>query len=208
MRKRAVFVLILCTLSCGYGQRILNKSLVSDGARFFYLDADQAYRIELETNKDDQIDVRAVVEGEYAEAMLIDLRKEGSNVFISPVFSPGFQTKNDKLSAHKVVSVSLWISLPEDISLSVVGSSSHISVRGRYQKLSVELEEGRCDLDDLQGIIGVLTASAEIRVSAKEGVVRAQSEHGSLTMEKLPLGEAEYNLRSDTGDIIVQRIRE
>ena len=207
MWKRAALLLFLCTVAGSYGQRVIHKSLVNEDARFFYLDAGQAYRIELETNNDDQIDVQAVVEGEYAESTLIDLRKEGSNVYISHTFSPEFQKLNDKLSAHKVVSVSLKISLPEEISLSVMGSSSHISVRGKYRNLSLELEEGRCDLEELEGIVSVTTASAEIIVMAKEGVVLAESDNGSLNIEKLPLGEAEYNLRSNSGNITVQRIR-
>ncbi len=205
MWKSAVLFLLLCAVTNSYSQRVLHKSLVSNGARFFYLDAGQAYRIQLNTNKEDHIEVHAVVDGEYAQDMLIDIREEGANVFISPVFSPDFQPRNDKLGAHKVVSVSLQISLPEGISLSVKSSSSHISVEGKYRKLSVDLKEGLCDLNELQGIIGVTTASAGILVNAKEGVVRARSDHGLVEIEKLPLGEAEYNLRSNSGNIKVLR---
>ena len=206
MRRKAVLLILICTVAYSYGQRVLNKSLVNKDARFFYLDAGPAYRIQLETNTDHKIDVRAVVEGEYSQEMLIDLREDGSNVYISPAFSPEFQPQNDKLSAHKVVSVSLNISLPEGMSLSVKGIQSDISVRGKFQSLSVYLKDGRCNLHELLGIVNISTVSAAISVSAKNGVVRAQSDSGVVEIEQLPLGDAEYNLRSDSGNIKVLKI--
>ena len=206
MRRKAVLLLLICAVTHSYGQRVLNKSLVNKDARFFYLDAGPAYRIQLETNTDHQLDIRAVVEGEYAQEMLIDLREEGSNVYISPAFSPEFQPQNDKLSAHKVVSVSLHISLPEGVSLSIKGTESDISVRGKYQSLNVDLKNGLCDLHELQGIVSISTVSAGISVSAKNGVVHAQSDSGVVEIEQLPLGEAEYDLRSDSGNIKVTKI--
>ena len=119
-------------------QRMIEKSLVNKNVRFFYIDSSLAYQLILDTNLSGEIGLRASIEGEYQNEIVLNVQESGSDLFISPAFSPEYQFKNDKLSAHKVISISLEISVPENLSVHLTGTSTNVKAKGVYKLLQVE----------------------------------------------------------------------
>ena len=202
MIKKTVLLFLLCSvLPSVYAQRIIEKSLVNKHARFFYVDSGLAYKVLLRTHASQEIKLRATVEGEYQNEIVLNIQDSGSEFFIGTSFSPEFQFKNDKLSAHKVISIALEISVPEKLSVYLKGDYTNLNASGSYELLDVNLKEGRCYLDQTLGEISVITQSGGIVLLSSEGYIEAETEYGKIDAEQLPLGEAVYNLKSSSGNI-------
>ena len=201
-----LLLLISTAVNTGIGQKIIQKSLVVKNARFFYINSDYAYRVELETNKTEEISVEATIDGEYKEDILLLIEEKDANVEIRSDFRPDSQEFKDKLSAHKVLSISMKISLPEDRSVWFKGNNTHLKAGGNYDHFQVLLLEGRCELNDLSGRVRVNTSSGDIFLRSKGGVVHAVSDYGQIQQEELPLGNADYQLKTITGDIHIDLI--
>ncbi len=205
--KITVLFLLLCAVTTStFSQRILSKTLVNRPTRHFYIDAQHAFQVGLNTNTNHEISVKALAEGEYEKDLILDLREEGSHIHIGISFHPDYHIKNDKLSAHKVISVSLEISIPAEMFVYLNGVSSRIEIEGLYKLLQVVMQDGHCDLDQVNGVVKVSTTSGGISLKSNGGVVSADTEFGQLEIQELPLGEAEYSLKSISGDIHVQHV--
>jgi hypothetical protein len=155
----------------------------------------------LETSTGDELVVEAIIEGEYTEELLIRIREEGSTVMISAGFHPDFVNPNDKLSAHKVVSIALSIHIPELKEVQVFGTNCNVNVRGLFSALGVVLDDGRCTLNQVQQKVEVSTQSGDIILYCSKGLIKAESRYGKITGEAIPKGDNTFELQSNTGDI-------
>ena len=208
MIKKAIFPLLFCAVLLPLNaQRIINKSLVNKHARFFYIDANLAHEVLLGTTNSNEIRIQATVEGEYQNEIVLDIRESGSEIYIGTTFSPEFRAKNDKLSAHKVVSITMEILVPQGLSTGLKGSFTHLKASGIYKLLQVDLHDGSCQLDQLSGDIRVTSKTGSIVLRSNSGVVDAATEYGQLLSDDLPMGNSAYYLRSTHGNIhIVKKL--
>ena len=206
MIRASVILLLLCTaVSPIKAQRIIQKSLVNDQVPFFYVDSSLAYQVNISTKTSHEINIIATVEGEYQNELVLNIQESGSDIFISTSFTPEFKAKNDKLSAHKVISIALDISIPEKLSLHLKGNYTHLNARGSYKELGVDLQDGRCYLNNTYGEIAVNTVSGDIFLESNHGYVEANSEYGQVEIDELPLSDAAFKLNTVSGNIHVIR---
>ena len=188
------------------GQKRLTKTLLNSQITSISIDADLVYRIVLETVNSNEVTVEASMEGEYQKDLVVPLRKQGNTLFIEPEFSPQFQLPNDKLGAHKVVSVSMRIQVPRYQNVQLTGLSCEVSATGEYRDLRIVFNDGSCHLSHLAENTTVQTGSALIQVSLITGVVEAISKYGEVQMDPVPRGDHNLRLFSNRGDISVRRI--
>ena len=205
IRASVILLLMFTAVSPIKAQRIIEKSLVNDHARFFYVDSSLAYQVDISTNTSKDISILATVEGEYQNEIVLNIEESGSEIFISTSFSPEFQAKNDKLSAHKVISIALDMSIPENLVLYLKGTYTHMNVSGHYKELGVDLQDGRCHLNNTSGAIHVNTKSGDIILEGSHGYVEAKSEYGKVEIDELPLSDAAFKLNTVSGNIHVVR---
>lgn len=143
------------------------------------------------------------MEGEYAKDLVIKLEEDGENIGISADFLPSFKNPNDKLSAHKVISIVLKVTLPEFMTTSVNGTHTNVTAEGKYKDLSITLSDGNCTLHDISEKASVKTQSGEISVIRARGDVTTQSTYGKVKKGIIPPGDEIYLLQSVEGTIIV-----
>lgn len=206
MTRAAIFFLLLCICSSSVNaQRILTKSIPQKHGRIFHIDAKNSFDVSLKTVKSSIINVKAIAEGEYENDVILNLWEEGSDVFIGIDFHPDYKNRNDKLGAHKVLSVSLDISIPESSLVFLDGDSANFALTGNYESLKVDLREGRCQLDEVYGDVQVTTETGDIELTTTGGAVEAKSEYGELIKAEIPLGQAAYSLRSNSGNIRIKK---
>jgi len=132
--------------------------------------------------------------------------QDGRAIIVNAGFRSNFNIPNDKLSAHKVVSISLNIKLPKHKYVAVFGRSCNVNIGGVYQNLRVTLSDGTCTLTNVSETIEVKTQSGDIYVSGRSGIVNSTSKYGKITGDKIPEGNTKYELSTVTGDIFVTRI--
>jgi hypothetical protein len=201
-----VFVALFFALNFLTAQKVVKKSIVDSVVSSFQIDASDCFEINVETVKSDEILVEATIDGEYKKDLGLNVRVEGSTILVSAGFQPNFIRHNDKLSAHKVVSIALNIKLPENRNVTVFGTSCNIIANGVYKKLKVTLNDGACTLINVAETAEVTTQSGDIYIESKSGNVIGTSKYGNVSEDKLPLGDTKYMLSTVTGDILIKRI--
>ena len=68
------------------------------------------FKVELGTSLGNEINIEAEIDGEYVKDLDLKVRTIGSTILVEAGFAPNFENPNDKLSAHKVVSITLKLS--------------------------------------------------------------------------------------------------
>ena len=199
--------LLLALPARAVAQKHVERTLLEPEIRAIAIDARQCFALDLVAADTDAVTLEADMEGEYQSDVLVRSERLGNTLYISTAFSPAFHLPNDKLGAHKVLSVRLRVTVPEYQRVQVDANECRLTTAGIFRKLEVRLREGGCRLAHEAENTEVTTFSAPIEVTASGGRVRAESGHGSVVLDSMPGGPARYHLRSTHGNITVRRIR-
>jgi len=203
--KRTVLVLIF-SVNLLSAQKVVRKTMLNPEIKAIAIDGINCFKINMKTSNSDELEVRAKIEGEYKKNLILNLREEGSNLFVNAGFSPNFKDPNDKLSAHKVVSISLDIGLPESQRVQVNGLSCNVFVTGNYEQLKITLNDGNCSLNNVSEKVFVVTQSGDINLRSKRGKIKSVSKFGKIEDNDIPIGTDYYSLKTTTGNIGLMRI--
>lgn len=186
-------------------QKKVHKVLLKDAVELIQVNAENCFEVVLETGKNDAIEIEAQMDGEYSNDLQMKVSEVGNTLVLGAGFQPGFRNPNDKLSAHKVVSVALKIILPDYKNVEVFGQSARIMAYGDYMNLDVTLSDGTCELHNVTEEVSVRTQSGNILVSANKAKIYAETKYGTLSNNPIPKGFNQYKLNSVTGDIILSK---
>ncbi len=186
-------------------QKIVKKTILNPDIVAIEIDAKNCFEIKMKTSKSDDLLIQATIDGEYKRDLILNLKEDGSNVSVSAGFSPIFKNPNDKLSAHKVVSISLEIVLPEFQSVQVNGTSRNVLATGIYEQLKITLNDGSCTLKDISGKVAATTQSGDINVESKSAEIKVVSKFGKIQKNDIPVGDNYFILTTTTGDIDLVR---
>ena len=189
----------------GISQKLIEKELVNPETKSIEINTANCFLVTMATHRGKQLKIEASMEGEYAKDLSIALEEKGSNILIGANFLPSFTPPNDKLSAHKVISISLSVILPEYMKVNVHGTHSNVFAQGNYKDLSVTLADGNCTLNKIVEKVSVKTQKGEIVVQAARGTVDTKSDYGEVIKGKVTNGDAYFNLYSVEGDILVNK---
>lgn len=201
-----IFILLFFTLNFLTAQKVIKKSIVDAAISSFQIDVSNCFKVAIQTSKNNEVIVEATIDGEYRKDLILNLQEEGSSVYISAGFHPNFKNPNDKLSAHKVVSIALEIILPAHKNVIAFGTSCTIHAMGAYNELNIRLNDGASHLTDIQGFAKVITQSGDISVKSKKAEIRSISKYGKVTSNEIPKGNNKYILNTVTGNIFLKRI--
>lgn len=187
------------------GQKTVRKSFPAPFGTLIQIDTDKCYEAKIVASESDELVVEARLDGEYAEALSVNITEEGSTLWVGTDFNPNFENPNDKLSAHKVVSVSLIIQIPAHLDVQVFGTSCNVNLSGAFRNVDVVLNDGSCTLNQVASQVHVQTQSGHIRLNSLQGVIRAVSHYGKVIQETIPEGDELFDLETVSGDITLQR---
>lgn len=205
---RPLFVLVgLLFLVQVQGQKLVKKAFIGPRTQSIQIDAQNCYQIDLQTAKTKEVQVEASIEGEYAKDLLVSIEEKGTTVRISAGFHPNFINPNDKLSAHKVVSIALHITVPQYKEVAVFGTNSNVEVEGKYQSLDVTLSDGRCALNNVSETVEVTTQKGDIWLQADSGNILAESAYGHVEKAQIPTGQNQYTLKTVEGNIHLRKTK-
>ncbi|RZV68786.1 MAG: hypothetical protein EX254_01775 [Flavobacteriaceae bacterium] len=206
--KYSVLFLIFFICSAGHAQKRMVKSFSADNIDVINFKFDQIYLIELNSSETQKIQIEAQVEGENSEHIVLTNRKYANGLFISSDYQPAYKDENDKLSAHKVISVFLSIKVPKEKTIYLKSDIANVKARGDFKKLTIELVNGNCDIADFYGNALINTQEGNIDLTADNAKVSAQSESGKVSAEELIEGLNEIELYSRNGDITITKSQE
>lgn len=184
---------------------MVEKTIVDSHITFIEIDATNCFDIILETVQGDAMQIEAKIDGEYHNNVLLMVGEEGNTLQVGAGFQPNFVKPNDKLSAHKVVSIALRIRLPQGKSVVLNGTSCNVSAKGTYLNLEVSLNDGQCVLHQISEKVMVRTQSGDILIFSKEAAILAESKYGIVSENHIPKGDTKYVLKTVTGNIHLNR---
>lgn len=164
---------------------------------------EQCFEVEIGTVPTQEVSVEADMEGEYQNDVFILMETIGNTLRIGTDFTPNFEQPNDKLSAHKVLSVRLKILLPEHLRVSLVAGDCQVSTTGNYRELDVKIAGGGCTLKHKAEKTAVNTISGFITAEISSGQANVYSGYGEVNLGPIPRGNAQYDLKSVRGAIRV-----
>jgi len=205
--RALLFLFVFFMLVHAHGQKLVRKAFIGPRTETIQIDAQYCYRIDLKTASSDVVQVSASMEGEYAKDLVLSIKQSGTTAMISAGFQPLFVNPNDKLSAHKVVSIALEISVPEYKNVNVFGTNTNLYARGTYKDLNVILSDGRCTLEHVSETVSVTTQKGDILLYAPSGSIVAESTYGKVEKETIPFGDNQFVLKTIEGDIFLTKTK-
>lgn len=200
-----ILVLLLLTFNGLAAQKIVKKSFMNPAVSFIKIDAGNCFQIAIDTSNGHDIIVEATIDGEYKKDLELSIENVGSTIEISTGFQPSFVAPNDKLSAHKVISISLRIMLPKNKTVHVYGTSCNVLVSGAYRFLGITLNDGKCILNNVTQMVEITTQSGDIIVHSAGAEISASSKYGNVETIDIPKGDNRFKLTTITGDIHLRK---
>jgi len=207
MKIFSSFLVLLFFPCIVLGQKVVRKTLINPDTKFIQIDTKNCYQVKFHSAENRELRVKASIEGEYAKDLVVRIEEEGQNVIVSTDFLPNFVAPNDKLSAHKVISIRLDIAIPQYSNVNIYGTNTHVIGSGKYRNLKITLAEGDCILENVSEAIEVKTQSGAIHLIASAGIFDAESNYGVVKIAELPKGNFNYSLKSVEGNITVSNTK-
>ncbi|MFI2741438.1 hypothetical protein ACG2LH_01750 [Zhouia sp. PK063] len=168
------------------------------------LNATNCFEVKVATHASKEIIIKAHEEGEYQNKLVITTHKQDQNLKIGVVPSPFISLEDDKLAAHKVVSVSIELVLPENLSINIQGKEGAIFTTGKFRNIEETADEANCFLEDIEAEnINIQTFNGDIHLFTNNGNVKAISKYGKVEKQNLPFDNEKYELKTVNGNIYV-----
>lgn len=187
-------------------QKQVKKTILDPSITLVQLDVSNCFELVLETRDTSEIQVAAQIEGEYSKDLELSVHENGNTLLIGAGFSSDFINPNDKLSAHKVVSIALHVVVPKWKNVAVFGTYTRVLASGDYSNLNIVLSDGLCELQQVAKMVNVKTQNGNIILATKSGKINAYSKYGEITTGEPPAGDNEYILSTVTGNITLRKL--
>ncbi len=203
--KKFFCLLLLFQASLLTAQKVVKKSIIDPSISFIKVNANNCFKVELKTGTTNEMFIEATIDGEYSKNLLLNIKSDGATITVSADFQPNFVRPNDKLSAHKVISIALKITVPEQKDVYLNGTSCNVVASGQYSFLRVILNDGKCTLNNISESANIMTQSGDITVSSAGAVILASSKYGRVDNSRIPKGNTSLVLRTITGNIHLKK---
>lgn len=170
------------------------------------INAKNCYAVTVSTHASKEIIIKAHAEGEYQNAINITTKQIQNELQVGAVRSPFVWFEDDKLAAHKVISISLEVVLPRYLSIIIHGNDGVIYTKGTFKNIDETSDDGDCFLEDIIAEnINIQTFNGNIFLKTDNGSVQAKTKYGKLKQEVLPFDDEKYSLTSVNGDIYISK---
>ncbi len=202
MLKGTFIMLFLAPFLSIFGQKTIEKGWEDIGIDKIEIISDQIFRIEAKSKDTRFINLRTEIEGENYENVVIDTAIKDKTLTITTGFTPYFNAANDKLAAHKVISIELYLEVPEGKELFVSSMLASFKAEGVFENIYTGLFRGNCELINYRGNAQLNTRHGNIEVYAQPSVKGlAKSQRGYIVLDLPITGNYLVEARSVNGDI-------
>ena len=205
MKYYFLFILLTMFSVNLIAQKKLFKTYDVGDIHTLFIESDAIFQIKLTTVKTNQITIYTQIEGETYDSALLHTEILNGILKITTGRTPDFIPFNDKLSAHKVLSIVVEVSMPEGLSLDVYSSLASLEAEGFYNQVRVNLERGNCGLSNFRfrESVYINTISGNISIETTKAKILAQSRNGNIVTPKGMTGIKIIDLQTIDGDITV-----
>ncbi|WP_452222742.1 hypothetical protein [Lacinutrix chionoecetis] len=202
-----VFILFLLSFVLVNAQKVEEKTITNGSIQTIVVEGDALFKIDVKTTETNSISIVTKTEGEYAQNTIVftDTRKD--SLIISTVNQTIFKNPNDKLSAHKVLSIELFLEIPKNLNLYCKSSIASSQIAGTYKQLIVELHQGNIGLLNFSGDAIINTFNGNIMLETNTATINAKTKTGNLVSEKIEPSESKIEIHSIHGNINIYKTK-
>lgn len=198
MLKRPIFILLFLLPALTLkAQKTVQKQWNTAAIDTLWIDSDVVYKVQISSATEETIDLITSIEGEYYESVVVHSRILGRTLKVDTGFSPFFSPKNDKLAAHKVLSIEMTLRVPSNLAVVVRSKTASVYVEGNLSFLETILGEGQCDLSQFIGNAQLKSVSGDITVAALPNVGGRAFSKGGKVQNDLSL-EGAYFIEAES----------
>ena len=194
---------VLC--SALVAQRTIEKTVTGTSLTTIKIDASNCFAVKIRTHASPKIIVETSLEGEYREDIVVSAIEEEESLVIRADFRPLYNAFNDKLSAHKVVSIYLNVLVPDNFKVAILGTVAKTDVSGKMKDLKIVLGSGDCTLKEFKGMAFISTFKGDIFLETEAAVVESDSKYGTVKKQVINSGTSKIKLKSISGDIFITK---
>lgn len=194
-----LFGLLDCTTI--RAQKLSSKTIKSIDIHSITMDMKDVAWLELNTHLLDEVIITTTFEGEYQNDLALRSKMVGNELYLNVGYLPNFKHPNDKLSAHKVLSVKVFLTVPAYLKVKLFGTTSDVRASGDYQYLDITTSSGEVTITDFTSTLLVTTYSGNINLKKAKGHLTYQNKYGTVTGQPKPNGHNVYKLVTVTGHI-------
>lgn len=206
MRLKTFFLtLSLLAGFLGFSQKQILNTLDSEAVKGIFIDSDEVFEVFVKATESSDFSVSAEVEGETFETLKLNTEVKNGLWHIETGRSLGFRNIDDKLAAHKVLSVVLFIEIPKNKEVWVESNLASVQLTGSFSQINLNLSGGGCVLKDFRGSGIVNTLRGNITAEVLNTKVSAQSRNGNVSLEEVAAENGSLSLKSIDGDISVRQ---
>ena len=203
-----ITILLLLNSNC-YSQKIIERDFDATLINSIDINSDIINSVFIHSEKTNHIKIIAKIEGEHYENVVLSMVEKDNILFLKPDYTPFFEAENDKLAAHKVQSIDLEITVPEDIEISITSLMASVSTQGKFKAVKAFLGSGNCNFQEFVGDADLKTKGGSIVVSTKESIfAKAVSKNGIVINQLSENKNSKYTIIVETnmGDISLFQI--
>lgn len=182
--KKITLILFFLLFGNIFAQKVIERNFNASEINSIEISSDVIYHIKIVSRNTEQIKIKTQVEGENYENVVLGIIEENNTLHINTSYTPFFEVKNDKLAAHKLISIEMEIVVPESMAVKIIAEIASVEIFGKYEAISVLLGSGNCLLTNFIGDALLKTKQGFIKVYALEETFGlANSEKGIVVNE-------------------------
>jgi len=206
--KKALILLLLVFPVVLFAQKQIEKTYDSQGIQTLYINSDTIFKITITAKAVDNITIYTIIDGETFESSLLHTKIVDDRLEIATGYTPDYIPFNDKLSAHKVLSIELEIVLPKHINIDIRSTLAAVNLQGVYDKLTINLGRGGFMGRDIRFRESVInTISGNVTATLKEANINAGSRNGQVKVDRIFNHGPSCIIQSIYGNIEVSQVK-
>lgn len=205
MKKLLLLILIPY---CLFAQKRSEQTFDRQDIKTLLINSNAIFKISITAQPVQDISIQTITDGETYESSLLHTKIIDQRLEITTGRTPDFTPFNDKLSAHKVLSIELDITIPQDFNIDIYSTLAEVSLKGRYKELQINLGRGGLIGRDIRFRESVInTISGNVALTTKRADVTASSRNGEVIINS-NLNEGPIcSVESIYGDIEVLQVK-
>lgn len=203
--KYILFLLFLVFNFYSHAQHITQKTFSKEAISSISIHGEYVFKITVDAKPVSEITVRSRVEGENNENIVLITEAKNNHLYIAVKQQPLFVDANDKLSAHKVISVEINVVIPGHLSMGIDLYESDLIVKGAYDKVRVHSDTGNCIFTAFQGSARIDTRNGNVAMQTNHAKVSAASKNGYIKKEEIDAGNQEVLIKTINGNVTITK---
>ncbi|MGY0391428.1 hypothetical protein ACW5R3_02560 [Bizionia sp. KMM 8389] len=192
-------------LGTSWAQKSMERIIDASTIKTIDVDGDTMFRIKILTKDQKTVSMRLEVEGENNEQVVFESYNRNDTLFIGSAYQPLFVKPDDKLAAHKKISIELTLEIPQDLNVNIQSDIATVYAVGSYKYVVAELLNGHFIAENFNGNLQVDTLQGNIIIGVRAAEMELHSKRGLVKQADIPLGANQIQLNSIYGNITVRK---